>query len=333
MGPNTREGCQKVAHRRLFDSLRCEVLELIVTSVLLRECGIFATVMACGFLGVKAGWFSRETQKALSGIMVYTCIPAVVLKVVLETGRSAILGQWKLLLTAFALAAGLLLLGTLSGRICRLTGTKLEAYKALFMFGNTGYMGFPLVEAVLGTARMLPVIIFSISDNLLVWTAGNYFITGGRYGGSFQLKKICNPIVLSIVFSLLLAFADVRPDGLFLFDALFGLAGITRYLCMLWLGMELTKLSIVKTFKMPCLYVYAGIKMILLPLAVHALLVGLAYLDDTSAFVVTLELSLPCMATLGVLAQDTAQQEFAASMILGSMLLSALTIPLVFLLL
>jgi len=300
--------------------------------VLYQEFAIFATVMLCGFLGTKLRWFSVDVQKSIGKLMLYVCIPAVVLRVILQAGGSAFFLHWRLFLMVFLMTVSLMLLGTFVGKVCKLSGKRLEAYKALFMFHNTGYMGFPLVESIFGIGKMLPMIIHSISDNLLVWTVGNYFISGGKYGGKFALKRICNPITLSILGSLLLAFIGVNPDGIFLFDAIFGLAGMTRYLCMLWLGMELTKLSFVKTFKMPCLFAYAAIKMVLLPLLAYPLLRRLGFLDETTVLILFLQLSLPAMATIGVLSQNTSEQEFASAMILGSMLLSLLTIPLVFLL-
>ena len=300
--------------------------------VLYYEFAIFVTVMFCGFFGTKRGWFTKETQQAIGKIMLYICIPAVVLKVMLEAGGSTFLLQWRLFLSIFCVTMGLMFLGKLVGKLCRLSGRKLTAYQALFMFHNTGYMGFPLVQAIFGTGKMLPIVVHSISDNLLVWTMGNYLVSGGKHGGKFAWRRICNPIVISIVFSLLLSFTGINPDGVFLFDAIFGLAGMTRYFCMLWLGMELTKLSFRQTFQMPCLYAYVGIKMIALPLIMHPILAGLSFVDETAVLILTLQFSLPAMATIGVLAQNTQEQEFVTSMILGTMLLSLVTIPLVFLL-
>lgn len=289
---------------------------------------LFATVMLVGFFAAKLGWVTPATQQAIGALMARVCIPAVVITVIVQAGRQMFFAQIGMLLVVFAVVFLLYLLSLPLARLAGLSGGKKEAFKALVMFGNTGYMGYPLVETLLGPARMLPVVIYSISDNLLVWTVGSYFITGGRQGGKLSPKRIINPIVVSILIGIVLALVNVPTDW-FVFDAVFGVAGIARWLCMLWLGIELSHVSVAKALKSRCLYLYVAVKMILVPIGAYYALNALNILDADARFVITLILALPCMATLGIISQDTPEQEFVGSMIIGTLLFSFITVPFV----
>jgi len=302
---------------------------MLEMDALYRQILIFVTVMAIGFFGTKAKGFNRETQKAAAALTIYCGIPAVVLTAVLNAGRGLIISQLRITAVMLVLMGVLFVLGIIIGKLAGLKGTRYELQKALTVFSNTGYMGYPLVEAIFGTAGMVPIIIISIVDNLCLWSFGSYFITGGKYGGRFGLKRLLNPIFIVLIVSLLLAFAGLKPRG-FVFEALAGVGGITKYLCMLWLGMELAQSKFLPVFRHVALYIHIVLKMMVMPILVYYVLSVFNILEGTALFTVTLVMALPCMATVGVLAQDTPEQESASSMILGTMLFSLITIPAVF---
>ena len=66
----------------------------------------------------------------------------------------------------------LLILGTLSGKVFHLHGEHLQLYRAMTVFGNVGFMGIPIVVSIYPEKGMLYMAVFTIIDQLMLWTLG-----------------------------------------------------------------------------------------------------------------------------------------------------------------
>ena len=66
----------------------------------------------------------------------------------------------------------LYLLCRLLARLFGLKGNENHVYRACAMFGNIGFMGIPIVAAVFPEQGMLYIALFTVIDQLLLWTLG-----------------------------------------------------------------------------------------------------------------------------------------------------------------
>ena len=112
--------------------------------------------------------------------------------------RSSLLGSLSLLGLTALLYACTFVMARLMAAAFRLQGDR-----ALTMFGNVGFMGIPIVSSIFPDYGMLYIAVFTIIDQMVLWTLGVKLTTpGGK--GSFDPKKMINPCTVAIVLSVVM---------------------------------------------------------------------------------------------------------------------------------
>lgn len=200
------------------------------------------------------------------------------------------------------------------------------------VFGNVGFLGVPLLEALL--PEYPDVIAFSamyiLSMNLLSWTVGSAMLTGDKKYISIK-KLFINPPILTLVIALPLFFTCTKlpiaiEGGVTL------LGKMTTPLCMLIMGMRLALAPVKQLFNDWKVYLTSALKLTLFPLI--GLLIT-AILPLSNYIKITLFI-LNCCPTASVVLNLSEMyahgQKSAANMVLTSTIFSALTIPLMLLL-
>ena len=84
----------------------------------------------------------------------------------------------------------------------------------MIIFGNIGFMGFPVITAIFGSKGLVYAVIMNIVFNLLVFSYGIKLITDGNEGaGKFSLRKLLNMPLASSVLALLLFFLQIAGSS------------------------------------------------------------------------------------------------------------------------
>ena len=189
-----------------------------VGTLLLQILPIFAVIGA----GAVAGRFERFGEAAasmLNDLVYYVALPALIFSSVAEADlsaglpASALLASVVTLLVAYALGAGLAL-------VLRRPAAEAGAIGLVGAWGNVGYLGIPLVVAVLGPTTAFAASVTStlhtalaIAVFLVVATTAAH--DGGRAGLASLVARVArrvllNPVVLAILAGAALALAGVR---------------------------------------------------------------------------------------------------------------------------
>lgn len=188
-------------------------------------------------------------------------------------------------------------------RLSGLKGNENHVYRACAMFGNIGFMGIPIVAAVFPEQGMLYIALFTVIDQLLLWTLGvNLTAPVDRENAMSvisRLRKMVNPATIAIVLAM------IYMGGLFCY------IDIPRYIRK-------------KEF-----YGAVAIKMCLFPPLFYMLCQTLGVVHDVTVTMSLLS-ALPSMAAVVRLAQNQhSAGNYAAGMILVTTLCSIVTLPLV----
>jgi predicted permease len=134
-----------------------------VLTTLLTTVPFFALVL-CGYVATRAGWLPAVSIPGLNTFVLYFALPCLLFRFgattpVLQYLHPAIVGVY---LLCAALLVALVVLATL-----RRHGWNDAAFGALVaIFPNTGYMGVPLLVALLGTRAAGPAIVTILVDLL-----------------------------------------------------------------------------------------------------------------------------------------------------------------------
>ena len=279
--------------------------------------------LLAGFCLFRAGIITDAGSRDLAGMLVKFVIPAVIINSfcipfsaasLLALGQSALLAA-VLLALAIALAHGLY------------RRAPLENFGAAF--SNAGFMGIPLVSAVLGQQAVIFAAPFVALLNLLQWTYGVDVICGRRSRPSAR-QLLWNPPMAGIALGLVLFVSGLggtlpAPAA----ATLQGISGLNGPLAMMVLGVYLARENPTALFAAPRLYGVSAVRLLLVP-AASLLVLWLLPAPRTPALALLLCAAAPVGANVAVYAQLHGKDyAYASKMVVLSTVLSMLSLPLV----
>jgi len=198
--------------------------------------------------------------------------------------------------------------------------------------GNLGFMGIPLLNALLPhyPQAVAFATTFFLAMNILMWTVVSYIYTlDKRY---ISIKKVfLNPSVIGMMIALIFFFADYHFTGQ-AGDAIALVSKMSTPICMILLGMRLALIPIKSMFTNKVQYLAIGLKLIAFPLLALALC-SLLPLDKNYVSTIYILCSVPAANVVLSFAEMLGEgQQTAANVVLLSTLLSAVTMPLMLML-
>lgn len=223
----------------------------------------------------------------------------------------------------FYLALGALL--ALLAGVLGLQGERKRAFQALFLFGNTGFIGFPIIQSLNGGSGVIPMSMFSLVDQAILWSYGVWLCGSG---GKFRLRSLLNPCMTAILLAMTVILTGLPVPPL-LAETAAMVGNANTAVCMLYLGALLYFSRLRAVLKEKELYIGIAVKMLLVPACVGLVLGGL--MPDTVMRQTLVILSaLPTMTVIPILVKSgSGEGEYAAGVTMVTLLASLVTLPLV----
>jgi len=226
---------------------------------------------------------SREGIKSFSALIFQVTMPAWIL-VALATTQTASSGDVLEVGLATALSyTFLFLVAMVMPKIMKVPEKSKGLYRFMTLFGNVGFVGFPIITAILGKEALFMAALFNIPYTLLIYTVGIYFVMADKKGEkefSIELKKILNPGVFMTLLGLGIFFVGglegieaTNNSGLILgmttlLDLAAMIGAVTTPLAMLVVGGSLYGVRIGHLYKNYRVILFSLIRMIVFPLIV-----------------------------------------------------------------
>ena len=217
-----------------------------VFGVVLGQILLMFLYLIIGYVLYRTGLITQEGSKALAHLLLYCVMPCVVLKsfCIEYSAKGAVE-----LAVSIAAGAGVLLL---SMAVSWLFFRKDPMAQIGVAFSNAGFMGFPLVTAVLGGEAVFYAAGFVALLNALQWTYGQAKLSGDKK--YIQLGAVLkNPLVLSLLGGVVIYFCRI-PVPQFLRTPMGAIAGMNAPLAMIVLGVYLARTDLKAIFTRPRLY-------------------------------------------------------------------------------
>lgn len=290
--------------------------------------GIVAGLLGFALVGVAlrvSGLLKSEDAKVLNTVLLYSALPVLIFSSVQRAEIDGSLAALPLLGWGLALTG--LLLAWAAAKALRLPGPTAGAFVLVAAFGNTGYVGYPLAQAMLGESGLVRAVFSDVFGNTAAVVIVGTLIAA-RLGDSdarvHPVKEIVTyPPFIALALALLLR-GIALPIALTNWLDAFGKVVVP--VIMISLGLTLRPRALGKR-ALPALLA-AGVKLVVLP--AMALGIGVLLLKDADTLrIVVLQASVPSMMLAMIIGErfklDT---EFIASAILVTMVGSVLTIPL-----
>lgn len=287
---------------------------------------ILVTFCVIGYVLCKVKLANPDHSKVLSVILIYILFPLMSFKTFSAQFTVEYLQEKGLILLV---SLGLILVVVIAAKlISRLLGGdpyEKNVNEYSMSMANIGYMGYPLAEAVYGTAGMLDCMMFGLPMTIYINTVGYNMLTAGK-GQKSILQKIFTPSMFGI-----LAGCLVGITGLQLPQAVFEIAQMSSNcvapISMMLTGMAIQQFSLKELLCNRKVYIICAVRLALMPVLVWALvkLCGFAF----ALMPAVLLYAMPCgMNTIVFPKLVDKDCRLGAATVLVSTALSMLTIPL-----
>ncbi|MEX2500673.1 MAG: AEC family transporter [Wenzhouxiangellaceae bacterium] len=288
--------------------------------------GTILLLIALGRLFAAGRILPDNAAETLNRVVIVLCLPALIFIHVPTLEPS-----WALLplvLTPWLLLALTIALVLLASRAFGFSRPATAVLLVLIPLGNTSFLGFPLIEALLGADKVRFAVVYDqFGSFLIVCTHVLFVVAWYGDGPTPTVAAIARRIAMfppfaALVGALLLGNAWF-PDWLMALAEAF--ADMLLPLVTLAVGLQL-KLRLVPEYRWPLVFGLAG-KLLILPAA--AVLIGLVFRVDSPVFeVAVLESAMPPMITAAALASSARlAPALASAMVAWGVLLSAATVP------
>ena len=186
-------------------------------SILTAQIGMFVIYMLAGVILICTRVMNRENLEVISKFVIKLALPVMIfINTVNGVERKTLFHSLSIFLIAGIMYICLFLLSYISGIFFHLHGNHRQLYSAMSVFGNVGFMGIPIVTSIYPENGMLYICVFTIIDQLMLWTAGVRLTSGtDSQKNRFDFRKLINPVTVSILLAVICVLTGIRlPDVL-----------------------------------------------------------------------------------------------------------------------
>lgn len=159
------------------------------SSIFTQMVALFAAI-GVGYICKKTGVMDADFDKKLSGLVLSATLPALILASVLNVDSlpdPVLMGQIiGLSVLSYALFIPIAYLATYALRI---PDGRRGVYRFMLIFGNTGFIGYPVLSAIFGPQTVVYAVVYNIVFNLLSFTFGAWLIASdNEYGVKVRMS-------------------------------------------------------------------------------------------------------------------------------------------------
>lgn len=297
--------------------------------ILLKQMIVLAIMMGIGFFLARKDILDAVTSKKLSWIVVNVCNPALMISAALGDNDLPSTTMVKTVYIAGMLYFILLIVGFMMPYMLRDKTNK--AYTLMLVFGNVGFMGYPVLASMYGPEAVLLASVFNIYYSVLIYTYGIMVMSGKRF--SFKnLKMIINSGFIASIIEIIIYVNKIKlPD--FLTSSFKMVGDLTAPLSMMIIGATFIGLSVKKLMTDWRLMVFSIIRMIIVPLATFPLFKLFVH-DEMLLGVCLVMVAVPAGSMNVMLAgQYGGDVKTSSKGVAFTTLISVITMPLLFMLL
>jgi malate permease and related proteins len=285
---------------------------------------ILFIMIAVGYVCGKIGLVTKRGAQQITSVLFYVVTPCLTI-----SSLQSIIGQVSLnniLICALLAAAAMLVAIVISVQFFRKsTYERRKVLRFASAYSNCGFIGIPLVQAVLGGTGVAYASMFGAIYNFFVWSHGYAEMSGKR---SIKIKQIIlNPGLAGLAIGLPLFAFSYRIPELIAFP-IDSFASLNTPLAMIVIGNFISKVDLKEIFVDADLYKLSAIRLLLIPFATFILLLPI-HLDKAVVTTVLLLSAAPSGANTAMFAaQFGADAKLASKAIALTTLVSILTMPL-----
>jgi hypothetical protein len=261
---------------------------------------LFALVVV-GYVAGKLGYLGGEFDRQLSRLVINITCPALILSSAM-TGtlpdRRFILPLLLISVITYALLTGVAIL---LPRYLTQKKTDEGSIGFALMFGNVGFMGYPVVASIFGHEAVFYAAVLNVVNTFAVFTIGTVLITGKSdvEGKHFQKKVLYSTPMLAAYLTMAIVALEISNIPEAISQPLTMLGDITVPAALLIIGSSMSNLPLRSLLGNSTVYVTTLFRLVLLPIGIHFLMNALGF-SPLVVNINTLVIAMP-VATYGTI--------------------------------
>ncbi len=292
-----------------------------VVLVLTNQLASMFVYMLIGYIMSRMGLINQQGSTALSNLLLYVILPCVILNAFTTQESSA--GKGGALVASLGLA--LIVLG-FAMAVSALLFRKRPTANFGAAFSNAGFMGIPLITAVLGQESVFYTVGMVALLNIFQWSYGQAILSGSLR--QLRLRDaLVNPLMVAFAVGLAMyALSMSLPEPLN--GVMSTLAGCNGPVAMVILGVLLGAVPLREIFCSKTVWQVTGVRLVLIPVLTVALLACFPATSAQMRTAILIASSAPVGSNLAVYVQKLGRDsEEAVKMVCLSTLVCAVTMP------
>ena len=301
---------------------------MVISEILTSLVMIFLLIIP-GIIFRKKDIISAAQSDGISSLAVNITWPCLVVDAMQMDFSAAVLKDSGYMMAAAMVVFAMTAVVTLVlSKLLRLDNSKRYITAFMLLFGNTGFIGIPVIRALYGTEAVFFAAILEMVNDVVIFTIGMMLIqmsAGAKL--RFEPKLFLNPGLIGVIVGLLLFLLDIRLPEV-IGGAVEMVGDATTPLTMFLIGYQLGGLKAKEILKDASIYVISFTKLLIVP--VLALIVLRVAVGDFSLWekVLIMSFAMPAGSVSVIFSQQyRGETAFATKTVLLSTLFSIVTIP------
>ncbi|MEK4299779.1 AEC family transporter [Oceanobacillus sp. FSL W8-0428] len=299
------------------------------------QIGSLYIIVAIGWIIRRKKLISEQGQRAMTTLLLYVALPCLIISSMhIPFQYEQAYGAFIMFVLSIYIMGGTLFLSRFITRRLTLPRERKAVFENIILFGNQGFIGMVIILQLFGQEGILLASVFNLIYYVLMWTYAIYIMNPGMLPDSKAVFILKNPGFLATVFGFILFIFPVQIPA-FIMEPIATIGQMTVPLSMIMIGMMISTITFSDVIAyMKDIFVYIAVisRLFIYPILFFLPLL-LFHLPFEWFMIACLLSATPSPATISMYAQVYGGDvEFSAVVVFFSTLLSAISIPLVYLL-
>lgn len=292
------------------------------------QVAVLFIIILVGYFVRKKGLLDESSTSKLSSLVMNIFLPAMIITAMQIQFDKEMIPKILSLLFVSMVMFGVSTIVAFCLKFFIKSDSKLGIFQYSLVFSNSGFMGYPVVEAVLGKGAIFYAAIFNLPFNFLCFTLGVYFLSKGNSNARFSIKSMINPSMIAVFIGLAL-FVTGTELPVFINHPLELLGDVTTPISMIVIGSMLAGSSAMECFKRFDMYMLAILRLVAIPMLVFLVLRPFSFDSVVMAIPVVIA-AMPSAANTAIMANEYgADVALASQAVFFTTLFSVVSIPLI----
>lgn len=283
-------------------------------------------ILIIGVLCYKLKFISIEGNKSLSSVLLFVVNPVIIFMSFQREYEERLIKNF-LLCIGFTILSQII--GIIISNLCfkkKFKNFEIDRFSSVY--SNCGFIGIPIVNAILGADGVFYLAGYMLMFNILLWTHGYLTITGSKCDSSTLKTIITTPVNVCAAIGIILFFLNIKlPDTVA--DGLNYIGDMNTPLAMVIAGATIAQSNPFKALKNYKVYIVCLLKLIIVPL-LTALLLCFIPGDNVAKMVCVVAAACPVAASVTLFALKFGKDAIYGSQLYAiSTILSVISLPVV----